>query len=99
MFGPINTGIMMDGDDSAWYMLGLGTGFLFGLVLGVPDTSSVVVPLGRDDFSALEAGALTEDLEQRVCDRLREAFAQALESEVGLEFLCAEDADAPREPE
>ena len=26
------------------------------------------------------------------------AFAQALESEVGLEFLCAEDADTPREP-
>lgn len=83
----------MGDDGSAWYILGLSTGFIFGLAIAAPAWHSVVVPLKKTEHAALQQSVVSARMERRICLRVREAFTKSLGSETDLDFLCADPID------
>ncbi|EIC21066.1 hypothetical protein [Thiorhodovibrio frisius] len=84
----------MGDNGSAWYILGLSTGFIFGLAIAAPSWHSVVVPLKKTEHAALVQATANARMERRICLRVREAFIKSLGSETDLDFLCADPIDA-----
>jgi hypothetical protein len=82
----------MNGDDDAmpFYLLGLATGLSIGLVLGMPSSNELVVKLDRSDLAALADPAPRPDAQRRICDGLRDALAERVESREPLGFICPE---------
>jgi hypothetical protein len=80
---------MDNGDSPAWYLWGFGTGLALGVAIAAPDPASIIVPLTQEERASLENGQLTRELERRLCGRLKEAFAESLDLDDVLTFLCS----------
>lgn len=72
--------------------MGLATGLMLGIVIGLPMANEMVVKLDKEDAKALKSGAeISGALKQRTCSRIQQAIEDFRQNKTDMIVICPED--------